>query len=105
MMDYDSVGNDLHVEDAKPSIVVRSNLHLITFPKSKLRKWSFSGDVLPLPSPTPMGIDPDRWPEDETFLRVKWHNIEKHYGGKKPPTPDPSPPGGGEGSRISKGGA
>jgi hypothetical protein len=31
----------------------------------------------------PIGLEPDGWPDDESWCRVKWENIEQHYGAKK----------------------
>jgi hypothetical protein len=57
-----------------------ARFHLVTFPKSARRVWGFSGERLPLPKDRAMAAGPDRWPEDEAWCRVKWENIERHWG-------------------------
>ncbi|MGL4235763.1 hypothetical protein [Tabrizicola sp.] len=84
LYDYDSV--DINGEfdgQSRPTLTPREIFHLVTFPASKRRGWSFSGPEIALPDVLPMAATPDLWPEDESWCRVKWENIERHYGPKK----------------------
>lgn len=82
--DYDSVDTENeHGGQSQPTLVPGETFHLLTFPVSKERSWSFSGSALPLPVMLPLGLEPDGWPDDESWCRVKWENIERHYGSNK----------------------
>lgn len=83
LYDYDSYDdqND-HPEAARPNITVRETITLRSFPLSQRKRWDFEGRELPLPAPIELALDPEKWPEDEGWCRVKWENIERHYGPK-----------------------
>lgn len=70
--------HDAGLEGSLP-LTPLSQLHLATFPASKRRVWSFSGEPLPLAEPGRMDLEPEHWPEDEAWCRVKWENIERHF--------------------------
>jgi membrane protein implicated in regulation of membrane protease activity len=65
---------------AQPKLTPATTFHLLTFPVSKARSWSFSGD--PLPLPTPLELTSDDWPDDESWCKVSWDRIEEHFAGK-----------------------
>lgn len=69
-------------EAARPTVTVRDNITLRSFPLSKRKRWDFEGSEVPLPSPIELVLDPGKWPEDEAWCRVKWENIDRHYGPK-----------------------
>jgi hypothetical protein len=84
LYDYESVDTDNeHDGQSRPTLVPGENFHLLTFPVSKERSWSFSRLGLPLPAVLPLELGPEDWPEDESWCRVKWENIERHYGPKR----------------------
>lgn len=81
LYDYDSVDTENeHDGQSSPVLAPGNTFHLLTFPISKERSWSFSGTALPLPPVLPLDLEPEVWPEDESWCRVKWENIERHYG-------------------------
>lgn len=81
LYDYDSVHADTGFPPAAgPTLVPRERISLRTFPRSQRRRWAFSGVPLPLPEPIELVLEPSKWPDDETWCRVKWENIERHYG-------------------------
>lgn len=82
-LSFDGQGN--RSWDDPPMMEVREALCRITFPNSKFQSWDFSGEIVPLPTKLEMTNDPKKWPEDESWCRVKWENIERHYGAKKKP--------------------
>jgi hypothetical protein len=78
---YDHASAETGAEiSAPPPLTPATTFHLLTFPVSKARSWSFSGD--PLPLPTPKELTADDWPEDESWCKVSWDRIEEHYAGK-----------------------
>jgi membrane protein implicated in regulation of membrane protease activity len=66
----------------KPTLAVRDRISLRTFPVSQRKRWSFGGETLPLPAPIELALAPENWPDDESWCRVKWENIERHFGPK-----------------------
>ncbi|MFM7442542.1 MAG: phage holin family protein [Tabrizicola sp.] len=81
LYDYDSYdGEDSFPPDNQPKLVPCEKISLSTFPKSRRRRWAFSGTPLPVPVAIELALEPDKWPEDESWCRVKWANIERHYG-------------------------
>lgn len=78
---YDHASADTGAEGpATPPLTPATTFHLLTFPVSKARSWSFSGD--PLPLPTPKELTADDWPDDESWCKDSWDRIEEHYAGK-----------------------
>ncbi len=78
---YDHASADTGAEGAAQlRLTPATTFHLLTFPVSKARSWSFSGD--PLPLPTPMDMTADDWPDDESWCKVSWDRIEQHYAAK-----------------------
>lgn len=63
-----------------PTPVVRDRISLRTYPVSQRKHCSFGGETLPLPVPIELALAPENWPEDESWCRVKWENIERHFG-------------------------
>jgi hypothetical protein len=87
LYDYRSVDTENENDgESRPTLAPGENFHLVTFPISKERSWSFSGSPLPLPDVLPLELGPEDWPDDEGWCRVKWENIERHYGRKKKAT-------------------
>ena len=83
LYDHDSIGSEQDLPGGgKPTLVVRERISLRTFPVSKRKRWSFEGDPVPIPAPIELVLGPENWPEDESWCRVKWENIERHYGPK-----------------------
>lgn len=81
LYDYDSYdGANDFPPDTRPTLVPRERISLRTFPNSHRRRWAFSGEALPLPPAIELALAPDKWPEDESWCRVKWDNIERHFG-------------------------
>lgn len=74
---------NVHNGQSPPTLAPGEMFHLLTFPVSKERIWSFSGPELPLPVVMPLEPEPEDWPEDQSWCRVKWENIERHYGRRK----------------------
>ncbi|NJS38518.1 MAG: hypothetical protein HC783_05300 [Rhodobacteraceae bacterium] len=64
----------------QPSLTPATTFHLLTFPVSKTRSWSFSGD--PLSMPEPLDLTADDWPDDESWCKISWDRIEQHYAAK-----------------------
>lgn len=69
------------VGGSQPAPAPARTFNLLTFPVSKARSWSFSGEPLPLPTPSELAADD--WPDDESWCRIRWDEIERHYGGKR----------------------
>ncbi|MCU0902827.1 MAG: hypothetical protein MUE83_03005 [Tabrizicola sp.] len=85
LYDYDSYDSEHdRPADGRPTLVVRERISLRTFPVSQRKRWSFEGEALPLPAPIALALAPESWPDDESWCRVKWENIERHYGPKTP---------------------
>lgn len=83
MYDYDSLNSDADFPpDNKPTLTPCDRISLRSFVKSKRRRWSFSGAPVPLPEPIELVLEPSKWPDDEGWCRVKWENVERHYGAK-----------------------
>lgn len=86
LYDYDSYdANDESSGNTHPTLMVREKIALRSFPISKLKTWEFLGEEMPLPAPIALVLNPEKWPEDETWCRVKWENIEHHFGPKALP--------------------
>jgi hypothetical protein len=85
LYDYDSFDSENDFpSDTKPTLVPCERISLRTFPNSGRRRWAFSGAPLSLPTPIELALQPEKWPDDESWCRVKWENIERHYGPKQP---------------------
>lgn len=83
LYDYDSFDDENDApKEAKPALQVRDHITLRTFPVSKRKRWEFEGAEMALPEPIELALDPEKWPDDEGWCRVKWENIERHYGPK-----------------------
>ena len=84
LYDYGSVDTEgEHDGQSPPTLMPGEKFHLLTFPVSKERSWSFSGPAVSLPIVKTLELGPEDWPEDEGWCRVKWENIDRHYGAKK----------------------
>ena len=84
LYDYDSYDSENDFPpDNQPTLVPCDKICLRTFPNSQRRRWAFSGAQVILPTAIELALGPDKWPEDETWCRVKWENIERHYGPKR----------------------
>lgn len=82
LCDYDSVdGDNDFPEDNAPAPVPTERLSMVTYPRSGARRWAFQGAAVPFTRGI-MARGPEDWPEHEDWARVKWQNIEKHYGRK-----------------------
>ena len=81
---HDETDSDNAVSDNVPGLTPRERISLRTFANSRRRRWEFSGAPLPLPPAIELVLTPDTWPEDESWCRVKWENIEAHFGRRGP---------------------
>jgi hypothetical protein len=50
--------------DARPTIDLRRTMRLVTYPKSGVQHYDFSGEKLDYPETVELAVDPDKWPED-----------------------------------------
>lgn len=66
-----------------PALVPAERLGLRSFSNSKRRRWAFSGAPLVLPEPIELAVGPEAWPEDEAWCRVRWEEVERHFGPKQ----------------------
>lgn len=81
LYDYDSYDSDNDFPTkAKPTLRARERITLRSFPVSQRKRWAFEGAEMALPAPIELALDPERWPDDESWCRVKWENIERHFG-------------------------
>lgn len=81
--DYDSYPDEgVFQPDARPTIDLRRTMRLVTYPKSGVQRYEFSGETVEYPEAVELAVDPDEWPEDLEELRVPWDGIEAWAAGK-----------------------
>ena len=77
--DYDSFGYEEYGESIQTDFVIPDSFSMVHFKFVDAIRYEFGQVQMPKPTPKPINLGPEDWPEDETWLDIPWGEIDTQY--------------------------
>jgi len=77
--DYDSFEYEGYGESIQTGFVIPHSFSMVHFKFVDAIRYEFGQTEIPKPTPKPINLDPEDWPEDETWLDISWGEIDAQY--------------------------